>query len=101
MMLTPRPLKGDASIVQACEKNLKDWLRNLHVTIQYSQHGPSIHFAVQRVLYLHRAVLRMLFLTYTIYLHRPRATWSISNALVDLGLINASQGILTLAAPET
>lgn len=96
MMLTPN---SDTSNMQSCEGKLEDWLRSLPVSIQYYQSGSAVLPEAEKVLHLHRALLKMLFLTASIYLHRPRVT-SCSDNSVDPNSLYISQGMMRSAATE-
>lgn len=71
MMLVPRRLASDASEVMACDEELEGWFRNLPHEA-YSEPLSISLSPADDILFLHRALLKMVYLATSSALHRPQ-----------------------------
>lgn len=72
MMLVPKKAAAETCEVTRCDQELERWMRNLPEEARYRP-SPSLRLPNgEGILHLHRALLRMVFLTTTSALHRPQ-----------------------------
>ncbi|KAI1940956.1 hypothetical protein LOZ12_003769 [Ophidiomyces ophidiicola] len=71
MMLLPKKSAAETCEVRRCDEELETWLSELAEESQYRP-PPSEISSGDGVIYLHRALLRMIYLTTSSALHRPQ-----------------------------
>jgi hypothetical protein len=105
MMLVPKKSSSETFQVRQCDEALEHWQANLPAEIQYqssSFKGPrSTGFSqAEESLVLHRALLRMIYLTTSSALHRPQVLPASPFPTVEAELQEVSRNKVRRAAVE-
>ncbi|OJD16511.1 hypothetical protein AJ78_03324 [Emergomyces pasteurianus Ep9510] len=100
MMLVPKKVTSGTCEVRKCDQELESWLADLPEAVQYRRPSSSSFANGEEVLHLHRALLRMIFLTTSSALHRPQVLPATPFPTVETGLQDLSRNKVRYAAIE-
>lgn len=101
MMLVPKKSSSETFEVRHCDGDLEDWQANLPSEIQYQPIvGVDSLSPAESSLHLHRALLRMIYLTTSSALHRPQVLPATPFPTVEAELQEVSRNKVRRAAVE-
>ncbi|KAL2366301.1 hypothetical protein RJZ56_000758 [Blastomyces dermatitidis] len=100
MMLVPKKASSETCEVQKCDQELEAWLSSLPEVAQYLRPSSSSFANGEEVLHLHRALLKMIYLTTSSALHRPQVLPATPSSTVEAGLQDLSRNKVRYAAIE-
>ncbi|KAL1861882.1 hypothetical protein Plec18167_001333 [Paecilomyces lecythidis] len=100
MMLVPKKSAAETFEVRRCDQELEDWQANLPSEIQYTPVVTSKLTETEEVLHLHRALLKMVYLTTSSALHRPQVLPASPFPTVEAELQDLSRNKVRRAAIE-
>ncbi|OAX82111.1 hypothetical protein ACJ72_03536, partial [Emergomyces africanus] len=100
MMLVPKKVASGTCEVRKCDQELESWLAELPEVVQYRRPSSSSFANGEEVLHLHRALLRMIYLTTSSALHRPQVLPAAPFPTVETGLQDLSRNKVRYAAIE-
>ncbi|PGG95620.1 hypothetical protein AJ79_09945 [Helicocarpus griseus UAMH5409] len=100
MMLVPKKATTGTCEVRKCDQELETWLASLPEAAQYQPPSSSSFTKGEEVLHIHRALLRMIYLTTSSALHRPQVLPATPIPTVETGLQDLSRNKVRHAAIE-
>ncbi|ODH33550.1 hypothetical protein ACO22_03298 [Paracoccidioides brasiliensis] len=100
MMLVPKKASTAKCEVQKCDHELETWLADLPETARYQDSSSSRFSKGEEVLHVHRALLKMIYLTTSSALHRPQVLPASSFPTVEIRLQDSSRSKVRHAAVE-
>ncbi|KAJ9291913.1 transcriptional regulator family: Fungal Specific TF [Paecilomyces variotii] len=100
MMLVPKKSAAETFEVRRCDQELEDWQSHLPPGIQYTPAATSKLTETEAVLHLHRALLKMVYLTTSSALHRPQVLPASPFPTVEAELQDLSRNKVRRAAIE-
>lgn len=101
MMLVPKKSNSETFEVRHCDQDLENWQANLPAEIQYQPLvGVDSLSPAESSLHLHRALLRMIYLTTSSALHRPQVLPATPFPTVEAELQEVSRNKVRRAAVE-
>ncbi|KAH8690839.1 putative C6 transcription factor [Talaromyces proteolyticus] len=101
MMLVPKKSNTETFQVRTCDEDLERWQANLPAEIQYKpQSSKETLSPAESSLHLHRALLRMIYLTTSSALHRPQVLPASPFPTVEAELQEVSRNKVRRAAVE-
>lgn len=100
MMLVPKKSGSEGCEVQTCDRELDGWALRLCREARYRPESMVPLTPTTEVLYVHRALLHMIYLTTSSALHRPHVLPSTSSPNVESALQEVSRAKVRKAAVE-
>lgn len=100
MMLVPKKSSSETFQVRRCDQELEDWQANLPTEVQYWTPPSGSLTEAEESLHVHRALLRMIYLTTSSALHRPQVLPASPFPAVDAELQETSRNKVRYAAVE-
>jgi hypothetical protein len=100
MMLVPKKSSSETFQVRRCDQELEDWQANLPAEIQYRMPTSQNLTEAEESLHVHRALLRMIYLTTSSALHRPQVLPASPFPTVEAELQEISRNKVRFAAVE-
>ncbi|KKZ63828.1 hypothetical protein EMCG_01933 [[Emmonsia] crescens] len=100
MMLVPKKASSETCQVRKCDQELETWLAGLPEPSRYHRPSSSSFANGEEVLHLHRALLKMIYLTTSSALHRPQVLPATPFPTVEAGLHDLSRNKVRHAAIE-
>ncbi|QSS62683.1 C6 transcription factor [Histoplasma capsulatum] len=100
MMLVPKKATSETCEVRKCDQELEAWLADLPEAAQYRRSSSPSFANGEEVLHIHRALLRMIYLTTSSALHRPQVLPPTPFPTVETGLQDLSRSKVRSAAIE-
>ncbi|EGC48471.1 C6 transcription factor [Histoplasma capsulatum var. duboisii H88] len=100
MMLVPKKATSETCEVRKCDQELEAWLADLPEAAQYRRPSSPSFANGEEVLHIHRALLRMIYLTTSSALHRPQVLPPTPFPTVETGLQDLSRSKVRSAAIE-
>ncbi|KAL1966999.1 hypothetical protein VTN77DRAFT_3523 [Rasamsonia byssochlamydoides] len=100
MMLVPKKSSSETFLVRRCDQELEDWEANLPAEIHYRPATSRDLTEAEESLHVHRALLRMIYLTTSSALHRPQVLPASPFPTVEAELQEISRNKVRYAAVE-